>query len=146
MGSPLGQNGAFSRALLCPSLKPGLSLRIYLSGFAMAVTPGKVGEVLKSVLLRQATGTPIATAATIIASQAVISGVFSVASQAINLGYLPRIRVLHSSADAMGQIYVPAANWAVLAGTVLLVLSFVLRMHWRARTASPSPRRWCWRA
>lgn len=66
----------------------------------------------------------LATAATIIASQAVISGVFSVASQAMNLGYLPRIRIQHSSASAMGQIYVPAANWVLLLGTVVLVLVF----------------------
>ncbi|HEU4601980.1 MAG TPA: potassium transporter Kup [Steroidobacteraceae bacterium] len=66
----------------------------------------------------------LATAATIIASQAVISGVFSVTSQAMNLGYLPRIRIVHSSAAAMGQIYVPAANWIVFVGTLLLVLGF----------------------
>lgn len=66
----------------------------------------------------------LATAATIIASQAVISGVFSVASQAMNLGYLPRLRVLHSSAASMGQIYVPAANWFIFGGTVALVLGF----------------------
>jgi KUP system potassium uptake protein len=66
----------------------------------------------------------LATAATIIASQAVISGIFSVASQALNLGYLPRIRILQSSASAIGQIYVPAANWLLFAGTVLLVIGF----------------------
>jgi KUP system potassium uptake protein len=66
----------------------------------------------------------LATAATIIASQAVISGVFSVATQAMNLGYLPRLRVLQSSESSIGQVYVPAVNWAVFAGTVLLVLGF----------------------
>lgn len=66
----------------------------------------------------------LATAATIIASQAVISGVFSVTRQAMNLGYLPRLRVLHSSAAAAGQIYVPAANWLTFLGTVVLVLAF----------------------
>lgn len=66
----------------------------------------------------------LATAATIIASQAVISGVFSVATQAMNLGYLPRLRVLQSSESAIGQVYVPAVNWIVFAGTVLLVLGF----------------------
>jgi KUP system potassium uptake protein len=66
----------------------------------------------------------LATAATIIASQAVISGVFSVATQAMNLGYLPRMRVLQSSESSIGQVYVPAANWVVFAGTVLLVLGF----------------------
>jgi KUP system potassium uptake protein len=66
----------------------------------------------------------LATAATIIASQAVISGVFSVTSQAQNLGYLPRIRIRHSSATEMGQVYVPSMNWVLFAGTVLLVLTF----------------------
>jgi KUP system potassium uptake protein len=66
----------------------------------------------------------LATAATIIASQAVISGVFSVASQALNLGYLPRIRILQSSATAIGQIYVPSVNWILLLGTALLVVGF----------------------
>jgi KUP system potassium uptake protein len=66
----------------------------------------------------------LATAATIIASQAVISGVFSVASQALNLGYLPRLRILQSSATAIGQIYVPSANWILFAGTVVLVVAF----------------------
>lgn len=66
----------------------------------------------------------LATAATIIASQAVISGVFSVATQAMNLGYLPRLHVIQSSESAIGQVYVPAANWTVFAGTVLLVVGF----------------------
>jgi KUP system potassium uptake protein len=66
----------------------------------------------------------LATAATIIASQAVISGVFSVTAQAQNLGYLPRIRIRHSSATEMGQVYVPSMNWVLFAGTVLLVLTF----------------------
>jgi KUP system potassium uptake protein len=66
----------------------------------------------------------LATAATIIASQAVISGVFSVTRQAMNLGYLPRLRVLHSSSASAGQIYVPAANWLTFVGTVALVLGF----------------------
>jgi KUP system potassium uptake protein len=66
----------------------------------------------------------LATAATIIASQAVISGVFSVTRQAMNLGYLPRLRVLHSSPSSAGQVYVPAANWFTFAGTLVLVLSF----------------------
>jgi KUP system potassium uptake protein len=66
----------------------------------------------------------IATAAAVIASQAVISGVFSVARQALNLGYLPRIRILHSSEDEIGQVYVPAVNWMLFVGTVLLVVGF----------------------
>ena len=66
----------------------------------------------------------LATAATVIASQAVISGVFSVARQALNLGYLPRLRVLHSSEEEIGQVYVPTLNWMLFAGTMMLILVF----------------------
>ena len=66
----------------------------------------------------------IATAATIIASQAVISGAFSVTHQAIQLGFLPRLRTLHTSEKAAGQIYIPAINWALLAMVLVLVLGF----------------------
>jgi KUP system potassium uptake protein len=66
----------------------------------------------------------LATAATVIASQAVISGVFSVARQAINLGYLPRLRVLHSSEYEIGQVYVPSINWLLFAGVMMLILTF----------------------
>ena len=66
----------------------------------------------------------IATAATIIASQAVISGAFSVTHQAVQLGFLPRLRIDHTSARAAGQIYIPAVNWGLLAMVVLLVLGF----------------------
>ncbi len=66
----------------------------------------------------------IATAATIIASQAVISGAFSVTHQAVQLGFLPRLRTEHTSAMAAGQIYIPAVNWGLLVMVVFLVLGF----------------------
>ena len=66
----------------------------------------------------------LATAATIIASQAVISGGYSVARQAIQLGYLPRLRVLHTSRLAMGQIYMPAINWLLMLVTIATVIGF----------------------
>jgi len=66
----------------------------------------------------------LATAATVIASQATISGAFSMAQQAALLGLTPRLRILHTSASAFGQIYVPAINWLQLAGVVVLVLAF----------------------
>jgi KUP system potassium uptake protein len=66
----------------------------------------------------------IATAATIIASQAVISGAFSVTHQAVQLGFLPRLRIEHTSEKAVGQIYIPAINWGLLAMVVILVLGF----------------------
>jgi KUP system potassium uptake protein len=66
----------------------------------------------------------LATLATIIASQAVISGAYSISKQAIQLGFLPRIRILHTSAKAAGQIYVPLVNWLLLALVLLLVVGF----------------------
>jgi len=66
----------------------------------------------------------IATLATIIASQAVISGAFSVTHQAVQLGFLPRLKTLHTSAKAAGQIYIPAVNWTLLAFVIVLVLGF----------------------
>ena len=66
----------------------------------------------------------IATAATIIASQAVISGAFSVTHQAVQLGFLPRLRTEHTSEKAAGQIYIPAVNWGLLVMVVVLVLGF----------------------
>ena len=66
----------------------------------------------------------IATAATVIASQALISGSFSLTRQAVQLGYLPRVTILHTSSETEGQIYVPFVNWAIAAGCVGLVLVF----------------------
>ena len=66
----------------------------------------------------------LSTLATIIASQAVISGAYSISQQAIQLGFLPRIRILHTSAKAAGQIYVPLVNWLLLALVLLLVVGF----------------------
>jgi KUP system potassium uptake protein len=66
----------------------------------------------------------LATAATVIASQAVITGAYSVAHQAIQLGYLPRLRIVHTSSDRAGQIYVPWINWMLLAGVLTLVFAF----------------------
>jgi KUP system potassium uptake protein len=66
----------------------------------------------------------LATMATVIASQAVISGAFSIAHQAAQLGYLPRLRVVHTSASAYGQVYVPIINWLLLAAVLVLVLTF----------------------
>ena len=66
----------------------------------------------------------IATAATIIASQAVISGAFSVTHQAVQLGFLPRLKTLHTSERAAGQIYIPIVNWGLLAMVILLVFGF----------------------
>jgi KUP system potassium uptake protein len=66
----------------------------------------------------------LATAATVIASQAVISGAFSLAHQAAQLDYLPRLRVVHTSERSYGQVYVPVVNWLLMAAVLALVLSF----------------------
>ncbi len=66
----------------------------------------------------------LATAATVIASQAVITGAFSVARQAMQLGYIPRMRIKHTSSDTIGQIYVPSINWTLMVLVVALVLAF----------------------
>jgi KUP system potassium uptake protein len=66
----------------------------------------------------------LATMATVIASQAVISGAFSITRQAVQLGYLPRLRILHTSAATEGQIYIPFINWTLLVLVIMLVLGF----------------------
>ena len=66
----------------------------------------------------------LATAATVIASQAVITGAYSLTRQAIQLGLLPRLEIRHTSAAQAGQIYMPRVNWLLLAGVLLLVLLF----------------------
>jgi KUP system potassium uptake protein len=66
----------------------------------------------------------LATLATIIASQAVISGAFSVTQQAIQLGFIPRLRITHTSEAAAGQIYIPVVNWALMIMVIILVLTF----------------------
>ena len=66
----------------------------------------------------------LATAATVIASQAVITGGYSIARQAMQLGYIPRMKVRHTSKETIGQIYIPAVNWSMLVVVVALVIGF----------------------
>jgi len=66
----------------------------------------------------------LAAAATVIASQAVITGAFSLAHQAARLGYLPRLRIVYTSEKQIGQVYVPWVNWVLLAGVLTLVVTF----------------------
>lgn len=66
----------------------------------------------------------LATAATVIASQAVISGAYSLTRQAIQLGYCPRMSILHTSAREIGQIYLPFVNWALLVAVLIVTVSF----------------------
>ena len=66
----------------------------------------------------------LATAASVIASQAVISGVFAITQQCQRLGYIPRLKIIHSSAAVIGQVYVPAVNWLICIATIALALGF----------------------
>ncbi|MDX1916158.1 MAG: potassium transporter Kup [Methylophilus sp.] len=66
----------------------------------------------------------LATMATIIASQAVISGAFSITQQSIQLGFLPRMRIVHTSASEAGQIYMPLVNWLLLSMVVMVTIAF----------------------
>jgi KUP system potassium uptake protein len=66
----------------------------------------------------------LSTMATIIASQALISGAFSITMQAQNLGFLPRLRIIHTSATEFGQIYIPSVNWMLMVACIAVVLGF----------------------
>ncbi|MFT3710468.1 MAG: potassium transporter Kup [Archangium sp.] len=79
-------------------------------------------EIVPSVLLYPMVA--LATAATVIASQALISGAFSLTRQAVQLGFMPRVTVVHTSAENAGQIYVPEVNWALMVACLALVLIF----------------------
>jgi KUP system potassium uptake protein len=87
-------------------------------------------EAMHSLFYRLAPGwalyplVGLATVATVIASQAVISGTFSLTRQAVQLGFCPRLEIVHTSDKTIGQVYLPAVNWAMWAGTVALVLGF----------------------
>jgi KUP system potassium uptake protein len=66
----------------------------------------------------------LATLATVIASQAIVSGAFSLTRQAVQMGYLPRMEIIHTSAKEIGQIYVPSVNWVLIVATIGLVVGF----------------------
>jgi KUP system potassium uptake protein len=66
----------------------------------------------------------LATVATVIASQSIISGAYSLTSQAIQLGFLPRMKIIHTAGHAIGQIYVPLVNWLLAFGTIAAVIGF----------------------
>ena len=80
----------------------------------------------------------LATAAAIIASQALISGAFSLTRAAIQLGYAPRLNVEHTSSWEMGQVYVPQVNWFLAISCVLIVIGSSRRPRSPRHTASPS--------
>ena len=104
---------------------PGLVLNYFGQGALLMRNPEALEQLFFSTV-PPALLVPLvvlATCATVIASQAVISGAFSVASSAVQLGFIPRLEIRQTS-SSMGQVYLPAVNWAFMAGTVGLVLAF----------------------
>jgi KUP system potassium uptake protein len=105
---------------------PCLALNYFGQGALLLESPAAIANPF--YLLAPAWGLVplvfLATAASIIASQAMISGVFSIAQQCQQLGYIPRLRVLHSSAAAIGQVYVPVVNWIGCAATLGVMVGF----------------------
>jgi KUP system potassium uptake protein len=106
---------------------PGLLLNYFGQGALLMEEGVKVSNPFYDLV----SGTPLlipmvilATAAAIIASQALISGAFSLTNQAVQLGYVPRVTVVHTSHKAEGQIYIPEVNYLLMVACVALVLSF----------------------
>jgi len=105
---------------------PGLLLNYFGQGALLLREPAAVINPFYHLVPRWALPALIvlATAATIIASQAVISGAFSLTRQAVQLGYCPRLRIDHTSSSEIGQIYMPGINWTLMLSTVVLVIGF----------------------
>jgi KUP system potassium uptake protein len=109
---------------------PALILNYMGQGALILRTPGAIDNPF-FLLLPHWARLPmvfVATAATVIASQAVISGAFSVTRQAVRLGFLPRLNIRHTSREE-GQVYVPAVNWTIFAAVVALVVGFRSSQH-----------------
>ena len=105
---------------------PGLLLNYFGQGALIITNPGEIHQVFFDLVPQDYILALVAlsTLATVIASQAVITGVFSLTRQAIQLGYLPRMEIKHTSETAIGQIYIPRVNWILMAGVVALVVGF----------------------
>ncbi len=105
---------------------PALVLNYFGQGAVLLVNPAAVANPFYMSLPQwaQVPMLVLATTAAAVASQAVITGAFSVTRQAIQLGYLPRLAIRYTSRDAIGQIYVPSINWMLYAAVVVLVLTF----------------------
>ena len=105
---------------------PALVLNYWGQGAFLLDNPEKVESVFYN-MVPEALLLPVvilATCATVIASQALISGVFSLTAQAVQMDYLPRIAVRHTSSEHSGQIYVPLVNWVLMIACIGLVLGF----------------------
>ena len=105
---------------------PGLLLNYFGQGSLLLSDPRAIENPFYLLAPRWAHYPMVgfATAATMIASQAIISGAYSLTQQAIQLGFLPRMRVLHTASQMKGQIYIPIVNWLLAAGTLGAVVTF----------------------
>ena len=105
---------------------PALGLNYLGQGAELLAHPGSVSDPFFALVPHWALypGVVVATAATVIASQALISGAFSLTQQAINMGFAPRYRVVHTSEEERGQVYMPVVNYALMLGCLALVLTF----------------------
>ena len=105
---------------------PGLMLNYFGQGALIIEDPKVVKQVFFELVPKEMTLALVvlSTLAAVIASQAVITGVFSLTRQAIQLGYLPRMEVQHTSETEIGQIYLPRVNWMLMGGIVALVVGF----------------------
>ncbi|SKA33946.1 KUP system potassium uptake protein [Enhydrobacter aerosaccus] len=105
---------------------PGLMLNYFGQGALILDDPSVVKQVFFKLVPQDMIVALVALSAlaTVIASQAVISGVFSLTRQAIQLGYLPRMEIKHTSETEIGQIYLPRVNWLLMAAIVALVIGF----------------------
>jgi KUP system potassium uptake protein len=105
---------------------PGLLLNYFGQGALIIENPEVVHHVFFELVPEDYIIFLVAlsTLATVIASQAVITGVFSLTRQAIQLGYLPRMEIQHTSETAIGQIYIPRVNWLLMSGVVAVVVGF----------------------
>lgn len=105
---------------------PGLAINYLGQGALLLRNPEAINNPFFLMAPEWALGplVVLATLATVIASQALISGVFSLTRQAVQLGFSPRLQIIHTSSREIGQIYIPAVNWALFAGVIWLVLEF----------------------
>ena len=105
---------------------PALMLNYFGQGGLLLVDPGAVVNPFYLLVPGWAHYPMVAfaTVATVIASQSIISGAYSLTQQAIQLGFLPRMRIMHTASHAMGQVYIPVVNWMLAAGTLTAVLAF----------------------
>ncbi|MEO8344165.1 MAG: potassium transporter Kup [Betaproteobacteria bacterium] len=105
---------------------PSLTLNYFGQGALLIVDPATIANPFYLLAPEWALYplVVLSTVATVIASQAVITGAFSMTQQAMQLGYCPRMTIAHTSSRQIGQIYIPAINWALFLGVVILVVGF----------------------